>query len=68
MLPTTHNLHHAPAAPTASPAISPRPFRPSIPLCKRCRSHLDPRDMFSQDPIEWPDEVEVLVDRLESES
>ncbi|MGL5018757.1 MAG: hypothetical protein ACRDBP_11525, partial [Luteolibacter sp.] len=46
----------------------PRPFRPSIPLCKRCRSHLDPRDMFSQDPIEWPDEVEVLVDRLESES
>ncbi len=24
--------------------------------------------MFSQDPIEWPDEVEVLVDRLESES
>jgi hypothetical protein len=24
--------------------------------------------MFPQDPIEWPDEVEVLVDRLESES
>ena len=24
--------------------------------------------MFSHDPIEWPDEVEVLVDRLESES
>jgi hypothetical protein len=24
--------------------------------------------MFSQDPIEWPDEVEVLIDRLESES
>jgi hypothetical protein len=24
--------------------------------------------MFSQDPIEWPDEVEVLIDRLESDS
>ena len=24
--------------------------------------------MLSQEPIEWPDEVEVLVDRLESES
>lgn len=24
--------------------------------------------MFSQEPIEWPDEVEILVDRLESES
>jgi hypothetical protein len=24
--------------------------------------------MFSQDPIEWPDEVEALVDRLESDS
>jgi hypothetical protein len=24
--------------------------------------------MFSHEPIEWPDEVEVLVDRLESES
>ncbi len=24
--------------------------------------------MFSQEPIEWPDEVEDLVDRLESES
>ena len=24
--------------------------------------------MFSRDPIEWPDEVEVLVDRLEGES
>ena len=24
--------------------------------------------MFSHDPIEWPDEVEILVDRLESES
>ena len=24
--------------------------------------------MFAQEPIEWPDEVEVLVDQLESES
>jgi len=24
--------------------------------------------MFSQDPIEWPEEVEILIDRLESES
>ena len=24
--------------------------------------------MFSQEPIEWPEEVEVLVDRLEGES
>jgi hypothetical protein len=24
--------------------------------------------MFSHEPIEWPDEVEVLVDRLETES
>jgi hypothetical protein len=24
--------------------------------------------MFSPDPVEWPDEIEVLVDRLESES
>ncbi len=24
--------------------------------------------MFSHDPIEWPDEIEILVDRLESES
>jgi hypothetical protein len=24
--------------------------------------------MFSLEPIEWPDEVEILVDRLESES
>ncbi|MFK7850650.1 MAG: hypothetical protein AB8D78_06690 [Akkermansiaceae bacterium] len=24
--------------------------------------------MFAQEPIEWPDEVEVLVDRLESEA
>lgn len=24
--------------------------------------------MFSQEPIEWPEEVEILMDRLESES
>jgi hypothetical protein len=24
--------------------------------------------MFSQEPIEWPEEVEILIDRLESES
>lgn len=24
--------------------------------------------MFPQDPIEWPDEVEILIDQLESES
>ena len=29
---------------------------------------LSPRAMLSHEPIEWPDEVEVLVDRLESES
>ena len=29
---------------------------------------LDPGAMLSQDPIEWPDEVEVLIDQLESES
>ncbi len=26
------------------------------------------REMFSHEPIEWPEEVEILVDRLESES
>ena len=29
---------------------------------------LNLRAMFSHEPIEWPDEVEVLVDRLENES
>ncbi|MCP5542888.1 MAG: hypothetical protein H7A49_03155 [Akkermansiaceae bacterium] len=24
--------------------------------------------MFSQEPIEWPEEIEILIDRLESES
>jgi len=27
-----------------------------------------PATMFSQEPIEWPDEVEVLIDQLESEA
>jgi hypothetical protein len=27
-----------------------------------------PREMFSHEPMEWPDEVEILVDRLEKES
>lgn len=27
-----------------------------------------PGAMFSHEPIEWPDEVEVLIDRLEGES
>lgn len=29
---------------------------------------LYPREMFEQDPIEWPEEVEIRIDRLESES
>lgn len=29
---------------------------------------LSRRTMFSHEPIQWPDEVEVLVDRLERES
>ena len=37
-------------------------------LCKDGSCNLNPRKMFSQEPIEWPDKVEVLVDRLESES
>ena len=37
-------------------------------LCKDDHRILDPREMFSQEPLEWPDEVEVLVDRLENES
>lgn len=37
----------------------------------RCKGHsavLNPPAMNFQDPIEWPDEVEVLIDRLENES
>jgi hypothetical protein len=43
-------------------------IQPRIQLCKVCFSNLDPREMFSQEPIEWPEKVEILVDRLESES
>jgi hypothetical protein len=39
-----------------------------VSLGKDCSLVLSPRAMFSHEPIEWPDEVEVLVDRLESES
>jgi hypothetical protein len=37
-------------------------------LCKAGSAILDPREMFSHEPIEWPDEVEILVEHLESES
>jgi hypothetical protein len=37
-------------------------------LSKRRSAILDPREMFSQEPIEWPEEVEILIDRLEQES
>jgi len=37
-------------------------------LCKGRSRILDPREMFSQEPIEWPEKVEILVDRLEGES
>ena len=39
-------------------------------LAKPRSRALSPRDknMLSHEPIEWPDEVELLVDRLESES
>ena len=36
--------------------------------CKGQSRILNPREMFSQEPIEWPDEIEILVDHLESES
>ena len=37
-------------------------------LCKAGVRVLVPLEMFSQEPMEWPEKVEVLVDRLESES
>ena len=37
-------------------------------LGKACSDILDARSMSSQEPIEWPEKVEILVDRLESES
>jgi hypothetical protein len=36
--------------------------------CKDGSCILDPPEMFAQEPIEWPEKVEILVDRLESES
>lgn len=36
--------------------------------CKGCSCVLNPPDMLSQEPIEWPEEIEALVDRLEGES
>lgn len=36
--------------------------------CKACSCVLSPREMNFQQPIEWPNRVEVLVDRLERES
>jgi len=36
--------------------------------CKGFSCVLNPREMNFQQPIEWPDEVEMLIDRLESES
>lgn len=39
-----------------------------VSLGKEAVVALSPRAMFSHEPIEWPDEVEELVDRLESES
>ncbi|MES2440216.1 MAG: hypothetical protein V4584_14195 [Verrucomicrobiota bacterium] len=41
---------------------------PLVSLGKVAARVLSPRVMFSHEPIEWPDEVETLVDRLESES
>lgn len=29
---------------------------------------LVPREMFSQEPIEWPEQVELLIERLEDEA
>ena len=37
-------------------------------LCKLQCCVLDPLHMFAQEPIEWPEEVEILIDHLESES
>lgn len=37
-------------------------------LLARALPHSTPPAMFSHESIEWPDEVEVLVDRLENEA
>lgn len=41
---------------------------PTVSLCKVRFRVLDPPEMFSQEPIEWPEKVEILIDRLEHES
>lgn len=40
----------------------------AISRCKVRSCNLSPRHMFSHEPIEWPEEVEILMDRLEGES
>lgn len=40
------------------------PFTDS--LGKQCQAILHPHPMNFQEPIEWPDEVEILVDQLET--
>lgn len=37
-------------------------------LCKTGSSVLSPPAMLKQETLEWPDEVEVLIDQLENES
>lgn len=50
------------------PIFADRAFQTMNCLCKDCSCILDPREMFSHEPLEWPEEVEILVDRLEGES
>ena len=37
-------------------------------LCKTGSPVLSPPAMLTQEPLEWPDEVEVLIDQLENKS
>jgi predicted Zn-dependent protease with MMP-like domain len=37
-------------------------------LGKGAFSHLSPYKMFSQEPIAWPDKIEILIDDLENEA
>jgi hypothetical protein len=48
--------------------VSPPETVAIVSLGKDASAVLSPGVMFSHEPIEWPDEVELLVDRLESES
>ena len=41
---------------------------PILSLGKPDTFTLHPREMFDQVPIEWPEEVEILIERLDSES